>query len=164
MSYQKPPFRVGLGFDVHRLKAGRKCILGGVEIPSALGPDGHSDADVLAHALADAILGAVGLRDIGYHFPNTDKSIEGIDSLVILAKALSEADKLGYRLVNIDAALIAETPKIGPHIAAMKTRLSATLGIPEDCVGIKATTNEKLDDIGACLGISAHAVALVALK
>lgn len=164
MSYQKPPFRVGLGFDVHRLKAGRKCILGGVEIPSAVGPDGHSDADVLAHALADAILGAVGLRDIGYHFPNTDKSIEGIDSLIILAKALAEADKLGYRLVNIDAALIAETPKIGPHIGAMKARLAQVLGVPEDCVGIKATTNEKLDDIGACLGISAHAVALVALK
>lgn len=164
MDYRKPPFRVGLGFDVHRLKAGRKCILGGVEIPSDIGPDGHSDADVLTHALADAILGAVGLRDIGHHFPNTDKSIEGIDSQIILAKAVAEADRLGYRLVNIDAAIIAEKPKIGPHIAAMKTRLSRTLGIPEDCVGIKATTNEKLDDIGAALGISTHAVALVALK
>jgi len=164
MSYQKPPFRVGLGFDVHRLKAGRKCILGGVDIPSDIGPDGHSDADVLTHAIADAILGAVGLRDIGHHFPNTDKSIEGIDSQIILAKAVAEADKLGYALVNIDAAIIAERPKIGPHIAAMKTRLAKTLGIPEDCVGVKATTNEKLDDIGACLGISAQAVALVSLK
>ena len=164
MSHPKPPFRVGLCFDVHRLKAGRKCILGGVEIPSALGPDGHSDADVLTHALADAILGSVGLRDIGHHFPNTDKSIEGIDSQIILAKSVAELDKHGYRLVNVDAALISETPKIGPHIAAMKARLSQTLGIPEDCVGIKATTNEKLDDIGASLGISAHAVALVTLK
>ena len=164
MDYRKPPFRVGLGYDVHRLKAGRRCVLGGVEIPSDLGPDGHSDADVLTHAIADAVLGAVGLRDIGHHFPNTDKSIEGIDSQIILAKAVAEADRLGYALVNIDAAIIAEKPKIGPHIAAMKARLAKTLGIPEDCVGIKATTNEKLDDLGAALGIATHAVALVALK
>ena len=164
MDHRKPPFRVGLGYDVHRLKAGRRCVLGGVEIPSDIGPDGHSDADVLTHAIADAILGAVGLRDIGHHFPNTDKSIEGIDSQIILAKAVAEADRLGYALVNIDAAIIAEKPKIGPHIAAMKARLGKTLGIPEDCVGIKATTNEKLDDLGAALGIATHAVALVALK
>lgn len=157
----RPPFRIGLGYDIHRLKAGRRCVLGGVEIASPVGPDGHSDADVLTHALADAILGAVGLRDIGHHFPNTDPACAGMDSQIILAKAVAEAAARGYAVSNVDCAIIAETPKIGPHIAAMKTRLSATLGVPEDCVGIKATTNETLDDIGRKLGIAVHAVAML---
>ena len=161
---QKLPFRIGTGYDIHQLKAGRKCILGGVEIPSAVGPDGHSDADVLSHAIADAILGAAGLKDIGYYFPNTDPACKDMNSLDILRRAAEEIDKLGYAIQNIDAAMIAETPKVGPHIDAIKAKLAATLGIPADCVGVKATTNEKLDDLGAGLGIAVHAVCLLAAK
>lgn len=160
----RPPFRIGIGYDIHRLKEGRRCVLGGVEIPSRLGPDGHSDADVVAHALADAILGALGLRDIGHHFPNTDPACAGMDSRIILAKAVAEAGVRGYAVSNADCAIIAETPKVGPHIAAMKTSLAATLGVPEDCVGVKATTNEKLDDVGASLGIAVHATVLLAAR
>lgn len=160
----RPPFRIGIGYDIHRLKEGRRCVLGGVEIPSRLGPDGHSDADVVAHALADAILGALGLRDIGHHFPNTDPACAGMDSRIILAKAVAEAAARGYAVSNADCAIIAETPKVGPHIAAMKTSLAATLGVPEDCVGVKATTNEKLDDVGASLGIAVHATVLLAAR
>lgn len=161
---QKLPFRIGTGYDIHQLKAGRKCILGGVEIPSAVGPDGHSDADVLSHAIADAILGAAGLKDIGYYFPNTDPACKDMNSLDILRRAAEEIDKLGYAIQNIDAAMIAEQPKVGPHIDAIKVKLAETLGIPMDCVGVKATTNEKLDDLGAGLGIAVHAVCLLAAK
>jgi len=160
----RPPFRIGIGYDIHRLKAGRRCVLGGVEIPSDIGPDGHSDADVLCHAVADAILGAAGLRDIGFHFPNTDPRCAGMDSLDIVRRAVAEAAGTGYALVNIDAAVIAERPKIGPHIAAMKARLAGALSIPPECVGVKATTNERLDDLGAGLGIAVHAVCLLALR
>ncbi|MDR2863840.1 MAG: 2-C-methyl-D-erythritol 2,4-cyclodiphosphate synthase [Puniceicoccales bacterium] len=159
---QQPAFRVGIGYDIHTLKAGRRCVLGGVHIPSEVGPDGHSDADVLCHAIADAILGAAGLRDIGYYFPNTDPACKGMNSLDILRRAEAEARKLGYQIQNIDAAVIAERPKLSAHIAAIKTSLATTLGIPEDCVGVKATTNEKLDDLGAGLGIAVHAVCLLA--
>lgn len=159
-----PPFRIGLGYDIHRLAAGRRCVLGGVEIPSPVGPDGHSDADVVIHAMADAILGALGLRDIGHHFPNTDAACAGMDSKIILQKAVAEAASRGYAVGNIDCAIIAETPKIGPHIAAMKAALAPVLGVPADCVGLKATTNEKLDDIGAKLGIAVHAVVLLVSK
>ncbi|MDR1817747.1 MAG: 2-C-methyl-D-erythritol 2,4-cyclodiphosphate synthase [Puniceicoccales bacterium] len=158
----KPPFRIGIGYDIHPLKAGRPCILGGVEIPSPVGPDGHSDADVLCHALADAILGAVGLPDIGHFFPNTDPACAGMNSLEILRRAAAEAARIGYTLQNIDAAIIAERPKISTHLNAMKAILSAALHLPVDCIGIKATTNEKLDDLGAGLGIAVHAVCLLA--
>jgi 2-C-methyl-D-erythritol 2,4-cyclodiphosphate synthase len=157
-----PPFRTGIGFDIHPLKAGRRCILGGVEIPSPVGPDGHSDADVLCHAIADAILGAAGLRDIGFYFPNTDPACKDMNSLDILRRAVSEIEKTGYSLQNVDAAIIAERPKIGPHIDAIKKRLADTLSIPPECVGVKATTNEKLDDLGAGLGIAVHAICLIA--
>ncbi len=159
-----PPFRIGIGHDIHKLKAGRRCILGGVEIPSDIGPDGHSDADVLCHAIADAILGAGGLRDIGHYFPNTDPKCAGMNSLEIVRRAVEEIGKIGYCIQNVDASIIAEKPKIGPHIAAMKTMLAGALGIPADCVGVKAGTNEKLDDIGAGLGIVVHAVCLIAKK
>jgi 2-C-methyl-D-erythritol 2,4-cyclodiphosphate synthase len=157
----QPSIRVGLGYDIHPLKAGRRCVLGGVEIPSPVGPDGHSDADVLCHAIADAIFGAAGLRDIGFYFPNTDPACKDMDSLDILRRAVLEVGKAGYRIQNIDAAIIAERPKVSPHIGAIKATLAAALGIAEDCVGVKATTNEKLDDLGAGLGIAVHAVCLL---
>lgn len=155
------PFRIGLGYDIHRFKAGRRLVLGGVEIPSDEGLDGHSDADCLTHALSDAILGALGLPDIGHFFPNDDPSIRGIDSQEILKKAVAEAQSRDYTIGNVDIALIAEKPKLMPHVPAMKKVLAASLGIREDCVGLKATTNEKIGDLGKGLGIAAHAVAML---
>jgi 2-C-methyl-D-erythritol 2,4-cyclodiphosphate synthase len=153
--------RSGIGYDVHRLVAGRKLILGGVEIPHALGLEGHSDADVLSHAIADALLGAVGGGDIGHHFPNTDESIRGMSSLDIL-KGVAELMAQGKaRLVNVDATLIAEAPKIAPHIAAMRRKIAAALRVPEADISIKATTNEGLGSIGRGEGIAAMAVAAV---
>lgn len=157
-----PLFRIGIGYDIHPLKRGRRCILGGVEIPSEAGPDGHSDADVLCHALADAILGAAGLRDIGAYFPNTDPACKNMNSLDIVRRAVAEASALGYRIQNVDATVIAEQPKLSPHLDAIKASLSKALQIPEDCVGVKATTNEKLGALGAGLGIAVHAVCLIA--
>ena len=120
-------FRIGHGYDVHRLVEGRKCIIGGVEIPSKLGLLGHSDADVLTHALADSILGALALPDIGFYFPPSDPNCEGIDSQEILKKAVAAADRLGYKVANVDCSIIAETPKILPHVAAMKKVLAKSL-------------------------------------
>ena len=154
--------RAGIGYDVHRLVAGRELILGGVKIPHTLGLEGHSDADVLCHAVADALLGAIGESDIGFHFPNTDESIRGISSLRILEKVAALLGDRGGSIVNIDATLIAEAPKIGPHTAAMRANLARVLGIPSDRVGIKATTNEGVGDLGRGLAIAAHAVALIA--
>ncbi len=153
--------RCGTGYDAHRLTAGRKLILGGVEIPHERGLDGHSDADVLCHAIADALLGAIAEGDIGHHFPNTDESIRGISSLEILEKvsALLEAKKA--RAVNIDATLVAEAPKIAPHIPAMREKIAAALWIDTSCVSIKATTNEGLGAIGRGEGMAAMAVAMV---
>lgn len=156
------PFRVGIGYDIHRFAPGRPLVLGGVTIPGADGLDGHSDADVLTHALADALLGALGLPDIGHFFPNDDPDIKGIDSQRILARAVAEVRDRGYELLNIDAALIAEKPKIAAHISAMRGVLAATLGITGDRIGIKATTNEKIGDLGKGLGIAAHAVCMLA--
>lgn len=153
--------RVGFGYDVHQLRAGRKCILGGVEIPSEIGPDGHSDADVLLHAICDAILGAAGLRDIGYYFPNTDASFKGADSRVLLREVMRLVTDKGFGLGNIDATLISETPKIAPHIGAIKTSISSICGITEDEVGVKATTAEKMGFVGRKEGIEAHAVVLL---
>ena len=153
----------GIGYDVHRFIEGRPLILGGVEIPHSHGLDGHSDADVLVHAIADAVLGAIGERDIGFHFPNTDPSIRGISSLEILRKAAALVVENGGHLVNIDATLIAEAPKIGPHIGMMRDRLAAALGLPVARVGVKATTNECMGCIGRGEGIAAMAVASVEL-
>ncbi len=152
---------VGIGYDVHRLVAGRKLILGGIEIPSTLGLDGHSDADVLSHAIADALLGAIGERDIGFHFPNSDESIRGISSLKILERVAAITTDRKARIVNIDATLIAEAPKLAPHVAPMRAALAEALKIPVQRVGIKATTNELLGFIGRGEGIAALAVASV---
>ena len=151
----------GIGYDIHRLVEGRKLILGGVEIPHSKGLDGHSDADALSHAIADALLGAVGERDIGHHFPNTDESIRGISSLEILKRVAALLQKKRARIVNIDSTLIAEAPKIGPHLAAIRGNISSALQIPPARVGVKATTNEMLGAIGRGEGMAAMAVASV---
>ena len=154
---------VGIGYDVHRLVEGRRLILGGVEIPYALGLDGHSDADVLCHAIADAVLGAAGQRDIGHHFPNTDESIRGISSLEILRKVATLLATKNAHVVNIDATLIAEAPKIAPHVAQMRANIAAALGLDAARVGVKATTNERMGFLGRGEGMAAMAVASVQL-
>ncbi len=146
---------------MHRLAPGRRLVLGGVEIPHHSGLDGHSDADVLSHAVADAVLGAVGEPDIGHFFPPGDPEIEGISSLKILAKAAERVRALGGVLVNVDSTLIAEAPKILPHAAAMKANIAAALGLEPGQVGIKATTNERLGFPGREEGMAAMAVAAV---
>lgn len=151
----------GIGYDVHRLVAGRPLVLGGVEIPHPLGLEGHSDADVLCHAIADAILGAAGEPDIGHLFPNTDPAIRGISSLEILRRVRSVLEEKSIRLHNIDATLIAEEPKISPHLALMKERIGAALNLPVTRVGIKATTNETLGFTGRGEGMAALASACV---
>lgn len=151
----------GLGYDVHRFAEGRRLVLGGVEIPSARGLDGHSDADVLCHAIADAILGSVGEKDIGFHFPNTDPSLQGISSLELLRRVMVILKKHQGRLVNIDSTLVAEAPKINPHVDSMRLRLSEVLGIVPARIGIKATTNERMGFVGREEGIAALAVATV---
>jgi len=157
-------FRSGIGYDVHRLAKGRKLILGGVEIPHSCGLDGHSDADVLSHAIADALLGAIGAGDIGQHFPNTDESIRGISSIEILKRVSQLLEDNSARAVNIDATIIAEEPKIAPHIAAMRKIIADAIGVSESNVSVKATTNEKLGAIGRCEGIAAMAVASVEVE
>ena len=153
--------RVGMGYDVHRFAEGRKLVLGGVEIPHERGLEGHSDADVLSHAIADAILGAMGERDIGYWFPPSDASIEGICSLEILEKAKSIAVEKGVVIVNIDSTLVAEEPKIMPHADAMKEKIGAALGLTPDRIGIKATTNELMGFVGRGEGIAVIATVLL---
>jgi 2-C-methyl-D-erythritol 2,4-cyclodiphosphate synthase len=153
----------GLGYDIHRFAEGRALVLGGVEIPHDRGLEGHSDADVLSHAIADAVLGAIGEQDIGHHFPNTDPSIRGISSLEILEKAANLARARGARINSIDATVIAEAPKIAPHVFAMRERIAAALGLPAARVAVKATTNEGLGSIGRGEGIAAMAVASVEL-
>jgi 2-C-methyl-D-erythritol 2,4-cyclodiphosphate synthase len=153
----------GIGYDIHRFTAGRPLVLGGVVIPHERGLEGHSDADVLSHAIADALLGAVGERDIGHHFPNTDESIRGISSLEILSHARELVTARGGRLNNIDATLLAEEPKIGPHLEAIRQSLAVTLGLQPERVGLKATTNEALGALGRGEGIAALAVASVEL-
>ncbi|MDZ4288519.1 MAG: 2-C-methyl-D-erythritol 2,4-cyclodiphosphate synthase [Prosthecobacter sp.] len=153
--------RVGIGYDVHPFAEGRPLVLGGVTIPHSKGLQGHSDADVLCHAIADAILGALGEPDIGYYFPPSDASIEGISSLKILEKCADLTAGKGMRLANIDATLIAEAPRVMPHALLMKERIAGALGIAPSQVGIKATTNERLGFIGREEGIAAMAVAAV---
>lgn len=154
-------FRSGIGYDAHRFGEGRKLVLGGVEIPHARGLEGHSDADVLTHAIADALLGAIGERDIGHHFPNTDETIRGISSLEILRRVGEILTEKNCRVTNVDATLIAEAPKIGPHIETMRAKLAAALGIDVTQVGIKATTNEGMGALGRGEGMAAMAVASV---
>ncbi len=151
----------GIGYDVHRLVADRPLVLGGVQIPHPLGLDGHSDADVLCHAIADAILGAAGEPDIGHLFPNTDPSIRGISSLEILRRVRAVLEEKSIRLHNIDATLIAEEPKISPHLTLMKERVGAALGLTPGRIGIKATTNESLGFLGRGEGMAALATACV---
>ena len=153
--------RVGIGYDVHPFQEGRPLILGGVEIPHTRGLKGHSDADVLCHAIADAILGSLGLPDIGFYFPPTDASIEGICSLRILEKCAELAREKGYVITNVDSSLVAEAPKVMKHAAAMKEKIAAALGITPDQVGVKATTNERMGFVGREEGIAAMAVACV---
>lgn len=153
----------GIGYDVHRFVEGRPLVLGGIEVAHTHGLDGHSDADVLSHAIADAVLGAIGERDIGFHFPNTDTSIRGISSLDILRRAAELVREKGGRVLNIDVTLIAESPKIAPHVDAMRVQLATALLLPLPRVGVKATTNERMGFLGRGEGIAALAVASVEL-
>ena len=153
--------RIGHGYDVHRLTAGRRLILGGVEIPWELGLLGHSDADVLTHAVMDALLGAAALGDIGQHFPDTDPAYEGADSLELLRHVTGILSQSGYRIGNVDATVLAQRPKLAPHIPAMREKLAAAMGTETSRVSVKATTEEGLGFTGAGEGIAAHAVALI---
>lgn len=153
--------RVGMGYDVHQLVAGRDLWLGGIKIEHELGLLGHSDADVLLHAVCDAILGAANMRDIGYHFPDTAAETEGMDSKVILRKTIELVATKGYRLVNIDATVCAERPKLNPHVPAMQQCMAEVIGTDADNISIKATTTERLGFTGRQEGISAYAVALL---
>ncbi|RZI69622.1 2-C-methyl-D-erythritol 2,4-cyclodiphosphate synthase [Variovorax guangxiensis] len=163
MTASKPLFdiRVGEGWDVHQLVAGRKLILGGVEVPHVTGLLGHSDADVLLHAITDALLGAAGLGDIGRHFPDTDARFHGADSAVLLAEAARRVRAAGWEIGNIDSTVIAQAPKLAPHIAAMCVRIAQTLGIAVDQVNVKAKTAEKLGPVGEGRAMEARAVALL---
>ena len=153
--------RIGHGFDVHPLLEGRKCIIGGVEIAHDKGLDGHSDADVLLHAVCDAVLGAAALGDIGKHFPNTDARFKDIDSRELLRQVAELLKEKAYDVVNVDATVIAEAPKLAPHIAAMCAHIADDLGIPHNCVNVKATTSERLGFTGRGEGIAAEAVCLI---
>ncbi len=153
--------RIGFGFDVHQLAAERPLVLGGVVVPFSRGLAGHSDADVLIHAICDALLGAAGLRDIGYHFPDNDQRYKNIDSRELLKNVMEQLSAKRYKVGNIDATLCLEQPKINPHIPAMKKALSEVLLVPEDDIAIKATTNERMGFIGREEGVAAYAVALI---
>jgi 2-C-methyl-D-erythritol 2,4-cyclodiphosphate synthase len=153
--------RIGMGYDVHKLVEGRKLILGGIEIPHTMGLLGHSDADVLIHAICDALLGAANMRDIGYHFPDNSEETLDMDSKVILKGVIDLIATKGYQVGNIDATVCAEHPKLNPHVPAMKACLAKVMGCDEDQISIKATTTEKLGFTGREEGISAYAVALV---
>ncbi len=153
--------RSGIGYDVHQFAEGRPLILGGVEIPHTHGLDGHSDADVLSHAIADAILGALGLPDIGYYFPPGDDSCKDICSLRILEKCASLCEEYDYKLMNVDSALVAEAPRVLPHAPAIKENIAKSLGLTPAEIGIKATTNETMGFVGRREGMAAFATALV---
>ena len=155
------PFRVGIGYDSHRLVENRPLILAGVRVPFERGLQGHSDADVLLHAITDAICGAAGLPDIGRLFPDTDAAYKDADSSVLLRGAVEKARESGWQVVNVDAVLIAQQPKIAPFIAQMKENVAASLGVEIERVNLRGKTGEGLDDVGAGLGMHAHAVALL---
>ena len=154
-------FRIGHGYDIHRIMAGRPLVLGGVTFDTDYGLEGHSDADCATHAVCDALLGAAGLPDIGHFFPNTDPAYRGIDSQVLLARVCAELRQRGLEPANIDVSIIAEKPRILPRIAEMKQALAGTTGLPVERIGIKATTNEGVGELGRGAAIAAHAVALV---
>jgi len=153
--------RVGIGFDVHQLVEGRKLIVGGVEIPHSKGALGHSDADALIHAICDALLGAAGLKDIGTYFPDTSSEFKNIDSTILLRRVVDLISERGYRIGNVDVALLLEKPKIKPHIDRMREILAEVMGISLEDIGIKATTNEKMGYVGREEGIAAQAVCLI---
>ena len=153
--------RIGHGYDVHKLVEGRKLIIGGVDIPHDKGLLGHSDADVLLHAVSDALLGAAAMGDIGKHFPDNDEKYKGADSLVLLKRVVTKLSCAGYKVVNVDATVIAQAPKIAPHIPKMRSNIARVLDVELDCVNVKATTEEHLGFTGEKLGISAHAVCLI---
>lgn len=153
--------RIGFGYDVHKLVEGRKLFIGGIEIPHQYGLAGHSDADVLIHAICDALLGAAALRDIGYHFPDTAAEYDGIDSKILLVKTMRLVRDAGYELGNIDATVCAEAPKLNPHIDKMRQCLAECMNVDIGDISIKATTTEKLGFTGRREGISAYAVALI---
>lgn len=154
-------FRTGIGFDVHKLVEGRKCIIGGVDIPHEKGLLGHSDADVLLHAISDALLGAAGLGDIGTYFPDTDPAFLGADSLVLLGRVREEVERAGCKIESLDSVVICERPKVNPHREQMKANIARVLRIPAENVGVKASTSEKLGFTGRGEGIAAQAVATV---
>ena len=153
--------RIGQGFDVHRLVQGRELWLGGVLVPAGQGALGHSDADVLLHAICDALLGAAGLGDIGKHFPDTDVRWKGADSKLLLKQVAQLLNDAGWRVCNVDSTLVLEKPRIAPHIPVMRAAIAPLLGVAEDAVSIKATTNEKLGYVGRQEGVCAYAVALI---
>ena len=153
--------RIGNGYDIHRLVPDRALILGGIRLEHSLGLDGHSDADVLVHAIMDALLGALSLGDIGKYFPPDDPQWKGADSLVLLERVMELVRERGWSIVNIDSVVVAERPKLKPHIAAMRASIASRLGLDDDQVGVKATTNERLGAEGREEGISCHAVALL---
>jgi 2-C-methyl-D-erythritol 2,4-cyclodiphosphate synthase len=156
-----PEFRIGEGWDVHQLVGGRPLVLGGVQVPHNKGLLGHSDADALLHAITDALFGAAGLGDIGRHFPDTDARFKGADSGVLLAEAAARVQAQGWRVVNVDSTIVAQAPKMAPHIPAMRARIAALLGLDEDRVNVKAKTAEKLGPVGEGLSIEARAVVLL---
>ena len=156
--------RIGHGYDVHKLVEGRKCIIGGVDIPSPVGLLGHSDADVLLHAVSDALLGAAAMGDIGHLFPDTDNRWRGADSLKLLEEVANQVKSKGYTINNIDSTIIAQAPKMAPHINDMRKNIATACGIDVDCVSVKATTEEGLGFTGAKEGISAHAVCIINKK
>jgi 2-C-methyl-D-erythritol 2,4-cyclodiphosphate synthase len=153
--------RVGTGYDVHPLRADRDLIIGGVHIDHDLGLEGHSDADVLTHAVIDAVLGAAGLGDIGEHFPASDPKFKGASSLEMLAIAVQHVREAGYNIVNVDSTVIAQEPRLQPHLAAMRTKLASCLGLTVDAVSVKATSPEGLGALGQRLGIAAQAIAMI---
>ena len=153
--------RVGFGFDVHRLEDKQPFFLGGIKIPHSKGAVGHSDADVLIHSICDAILGAVNLRDIGFHFPDTDGKYKGIDSKILLKDVMALIRKKGYELSNLDATIALQVPKVNPYVPEMKSVLAKTMGVKLDQISIKATTTEKLSFVGRQEGVSAYAVVLI---
>jgi len=156
-----PHIRIGQGYDIHPFADGRPMVLGGVTFDTPYGLEGHSDADVLTHAICDALLGAAGLPDIGHYFPNTDPKYKGIDSQELLKEVATTLRQKGWEIVNIDTALIAEKPKVYPQLDPMKARLADSAGISPEQIGIKATTNEKIGSLGRAEGIAAHASALI---
>ena len=153
--------RIGFGYDSHRFAEGRRLVLGGVEFPGEIGLDGHSDADALIHAVIDALLGAAALGDIGSHFPDTDDKWKGADSAKLLEATVAELAAAGHRVVNVDATVICERPKLGPRIGDIRERLAALLGVDTASVSVKGKTNERMDAVGAGVGLAVHAVALI---